>query len=164
MRKIALTQNKFALVDDEDYLSLCKHKWYAAKYPCNYYAFGKIITKNNVRLNIRMHRFILKPPPGKQVDHINGNGLDNRRCNLRVCTNSENQQNRHKVCSNSGFKGVSWDKNENKWRTKIGVKGKTIHIGYYDEKLDAAHAYDVAANSYFGVFAKLNFPKMKDAI
>lgn len=92
------------------------------------------------------------------IDHKNGNTLDNRRENLRICTYSENNRNRKQISSNnkSGYKGVSWDKQKNKWRTCLNINKKQKHIGFFNDIIEAAKAYNEAAIKYFGEFAKLN--------
>lgn len=100
----------------------------------------------------------MQPEDGFWVDHINGDTLDNRRSNLRLCTVSGNNHNRMKSKNNtSGYKGVSWLKQNQKWRAYIKVNSKDKHLGCYLDKEDAARAYDKAAKEYFGEFARLNF-------
>ena len=105
-----------------------------------------------------MHRVILNTPMGMDTDHINGNGLDNRRCNLRICTHAENISNQRKYSNTmlSKFKGVSWDKSRNRWIVYIGVHPKRIFLGRFKTEIDAAIAYDNAARKYFGEFACTN--------
>jgi len=92
------------------------------------------------------------------VDHKNGNGLDNRKFNLRICTRSQNQQNKKKPISNtSGFKGVAWSKAANKWCAYIAVNKERIHLGLFVDPKEAARAYDTAARKFFGEFARPNF-------
>lgn len=104
-----------------------------------------------------LHRVILNPVDGQMVDHINHDKLDNRRSNLRICTNRQNTSNQQLRSKNtSGYKGVVWFKDRQKWRAGIKVNYKFKHLGYFDDILEAAKAYDVAARKYFGEFAKLN--------
>lgn len=104
-----------------------------------------------------LHRLLL--PDAEFVDHINGNGLDNRRSNLRLCTRSENARNSRKPSNNSsGYKGVSWHKRTKKWRADIRNENRQRSLGSFDNALDAAHAYDRAARVMHGEFARLNFP------
>jgi hypothetical protein len=106
-----------------------------------------------------MHRQILGAPPGQQVDHINGDTLDNRRVNLRLATHGQNQHNRGKYRNNkSGYKGVSWDKAAGKWRAQIKFNNKKYNLGRYHDPIEAALAYDAAAIRLHGAFARLNFP------
>src|SRR5690242_17796567 len=103
-----------------------------------------------------MHRVIMNASADIHVDRINGDGLDNRRENLRLCTRDENMMNRRKNSNNSsGYKGV--DRNKGKWRAYIQVDKKWIHLGYFSTAEQAAHAYDNAAKKYFGEFANTNF-------
>jgi len=112
---------------------------------------------------VYLHRMLLKPPPGMTVDHINGNGLDNRRCNLRVASRSQNNANRAIAISKSGFKGVEKTP-EGKFRAHISAPmserstHKKMHLGIYARAEDAARAYDDAAIKRWGDFARLNFP------
>lgn len=110
---------------------------------------------------VSMHRFLMNPPKAMQVDHINGNTLDNRRANLRICTNAENNSNKSKHRDNrSGFKGVyyfSWGNRKNRWCARLSHLGKNTHIGYFKTKKEAAIAYDKFAKKIHGEFASTNF-------
>jgi len=108
-----------------------------------------------------MHRLIMGNPQGMEVDHINGNGLDNRRCNLRVVTTSQNQANQHARRGRSSFKGVF--KQRSRWRARIHVQQKGINLGSFLTEEEAARAYDAAALHYFGEHACLNFPRQEGA-
>lgn len=155
MKKIKLTKNKFAIIDNDDFLRISYYKWhYRAEYA----------TRNSSRLEgkqtaILMHREILKLNKNNKfdVDHINGNKLDNRKINLRICTRSENQYNR-KISKNntSGYKGVSWHEGSNKWYARICLNYKSIFLGAFDSKELAAKAYNSAALKNNPNFAKLN--------
>ncbi len=157
MRWITLTQGKFTLVDDEDFNRVCRWKWYAIKGKYTYYAArmnyaaGKKI--------VRMHRYILglQNNDKRQVDHIDGNGLNNRRSNIRACTRTENQRNRKAQTGTSKFKGVNWHKCTKTWRARIRINKKLLLLGSYDFEIGAAKGYDKAAKKHFGEFAKLNF-------
>ena len=103
--------------------------------------------------NKLLHRIIMDAPDDKMVDHINGNPLDNRRENLRLCSNQENNRNKGKKSDNtSGFKGVSWSKQTGKWLANITVDGKSKYLGYFDDKLKAYEAYCTACEKYHGDF------------
>ena len=104
-----------------------------------------------------MHRMIMGYPSGKEVDHINGNGLDNRRSNLRVCTRSQNSCNRPAPANNkTGYKGVYWDENKNRYRAVI-TKDKVIYrLGRYKTAREAAVAYNEGAKKYHGEYAFIN--------
>lgn len=156
MKYIPLTQGKFAIVDDEDYEELSKYKWHLSKLSIFYarktrkYESGKFST-------ISMHRYLLNAQKGMFVDHINGNGLDNRRSNIRICTQKENNRNMRIGKKNkSGYKGVSWATDAQKWRAFIYVEGKNINLGRFSDKEAAAGAYNEAAKKYHGEFASLN--------
>ena len=157
VKEIQLTQGKVALVDDADYEWLNKLKWHAIKDKWNWYA-------NHVdgHTNIRMHVLILQTPKGMQSDHKDGNGLNNQRNNLRICTSSENTQNSRvrNQSKYSQFKGVSWHKYKNKWVAGIKINGVRREIGAFHNEIDAALAYDKEAEELFGEFARLNFKEV----
>jgi AP2 domain len=160
MKEIQLTQGKVTLVDDDMYEFLSQWKWYAH---CNkknkkYYAQRHQRTLLGEK-TILMHRVIIDAPNGIEVDHIDGDTLRNLRENLRHATTAQNQHNREKLLNNtSGYKGVAWHKRDKKWRVDITFNRKTFHIGYFEDKEEAARAYDEAAKKYHGEFARLNFP------
>lgn len=159
MKQIPLTQGKFAIIDDADYEEINKHKWFANKHGYTYYAARKVRLPNGKQTTIKMHRIILGLEFGdpRQSDHRNHNTLNNQRENLRIVTNKQNQQNRKpRKHYSSIFKGVSLCKSTQKWQAKIKVNCKTIHLGYFDSEIEAAHIYDKAASEYFGEFAYLN--------
>ena len=156
MKEIELSQGKVALVDDEDYEYLNQWKWCALKSHNVYYAV-RTVRHDNMQTTQCMHRLILNCPSGMKDDHRNGDGLDNRRDNLRICTNAENIHNSRVQSRNksSRFKGVHLHKA--KWCSRIKVNGVKIHLGYFISEYAAADAYDLAAKKYFGEFARLNF-------
>ncbi len=155
-RLIELTHGKYAIVDAEDYDRLCKYRWHAIQRDWAWYA--KTFHLNGTPL--QMHRLIINAPPGLFVDHIDHNGLNNRKSNLRLCTNAQNQQNsRPRSGGTSKYKGVHWEKNRNKFRARITYNGKNIHLGMFENEIDAARAYDKAAKKFFKEFAYLNFPE-----
>ena len=160
IRYIALTQGKFAIVDAADYEWLSQYKWYASEGHA-----GKCYAMSHAgrRRPVRMHRLIMKPPPGFVVDHIDGNGLNNRRSNLRICTQAQNLRNRPGRVATSRFKGVSFDKRRNLWAACISENDRTIHIGCFDSEIEAAFAYDLNALALAGEFAYLNFPHIINA-
>jgi hypothetical protein len=155
MRKIKLTQGKYALVDDADYDWLNQYKWHAyySKRTNTFYAVHSISSIKK----ISMQRMIMNTSTGLHTDHKNGKTLDNRRANLRVATVSQNCMNRKgDKNSTSKFKGVSWNKHAKKWRSFIMSKAKLIYLGSFDSEIDAAKIYNQAAIKYFGNFARLN--------
>lgn len=155
MKEIQLTQGKVALVDDEDFDYLNQWKWHFSK---GYAARHKPRTEGHAL--IFMHCVIMQSPRDKDTDHINGDRLDNRRKNLRICTRAQNIQNRGATIKNAcGYKGVCFDKSRNKWSAEINTNKKRIHLGRFDTPEDAARAYDAAARRLHGEFARLNFPK-----
>ena len=162
MREIQLTKGYVALVDDEDYESISVYKWYAMVVTrtdgsFSVYAQSKIKKLDGNYITQGLHRIIMNASVGMQVDHINGNPLDNRRTNLRICSHSENQQNqRHKSGGTSKFKGVSWAKNSRKWRAQIRINWKVKCIGEFETEQEAAIAYNAAAFLLHGEFASIN--------
>lgn len=156
---IPLTQGYHAIVDASDYDWISQYTWHMAPGNRGYkYAATNIKIEGKHRYRIRkMHSIIMDTPKGMSVDHINGNGLDNRRTNLRVCTHKQNCQSKIKrKIGASSYKGVTWDKEQNKWRVKIGIDYKRIDLGRFDSEKDAAKAYNEAAIKHFGEFAYLN--------
>ena len=157
MKEIQLTQGKVALVDDEDFEYLNQWKWYAHNHHGKFYA-TRSIRINGKKKTVRMHRVIVNNTnPKMHTDHQNGDSLDNRRMNLRICTASENCRNTKKYIHNtSGYKGVTWNKAVKKWVARIELNKKRNHLGYFIDIKDAAHAYNEAAIKFHGAFAKLN--------
>ena len=151
---ILLTQGKETIVDDDIYEELSKYKWCFCGGKRQNYA----IRHNGNNGTVRMHRIIMQCKKGDIVDHLNGNGLDNRKENLRICTNSQNIQNskRHKD-NTSGYKGVCFHKLGKKWQASLSVNGKRKHLGLWNTKEDAARAYDISALKEYGDCAKINF-------
>ena len=152
VRYIALTRGKFAIVDKADYEWLNRHRWHASCFG------GKTYARRNTKTgSIMMHRAILCAPKGLVVDHIDGNGLNNRRSNLRICTPWQNAQNSGPHGRGSRFKGVY--PSGNKWYAVIKHKRQTHYLGTFDDELEAAKARDRAAYTLQGKFAYLNFPE-----
>ncbi len=157
MKRIPLTKGKFALVDDEDYKWLNQWKWHAFKQKTtNCWYARRIINTYEERFSLGMHRDILKPKKENDCDHIDGNGLNNRRSNLRECTRSQNSQNQVSTCGSSKYKGVCWDKDKKKWLASIYWKGKNVYLARTNNEEDSAIYYNVAAQFLFGEFARLN--------
>ncbi len=159
MRQIPLTQGKFAIVDDEDFEWLNQWKWCADKQKGRdrFYA-SRNIYDGRRQHTTGMHRVIMQARKGQEIDHINGNGLDNRRCNLRFCTHRQNCMNQlPQKETSSQYKGVCWDKQYNKWRVVIKDETRMVFLGLYDSEIKAAKIYDKAAKELFGEFANLNF-------
>ncbi len=145
--------DEVALVDSEDVDLVIHTTW-----------FLRCVRGTKYAVNGRhglMHTMIMNPPNGMLVDHRDGNGLDNRRSNLRLCTPSQNQANRKKRGNHSSrFKGVRKYRLRGNWRAEIVVEGKCIFLGYFDTELEAAMAYDRAARESFGEYACLNIPRL----
>lgn len=132
-------------IDIDDIEKIKKYKWCLSSY-------GYPISCINGR-NISLHRFLLNPNDDRVVDHINGDTLDNRRSNLRICTQQENSMNKKMNSNNtSGVKGVYWCKNANKWRAKIQVDGKEKHLGLFSNLEDAKKARELAEEKYYGEY------------
>lgn len=148
---VPLTQGRFALVDAIDAECVMQHKWCVADYRGSCYAVGWVDGKQ-----IKLHRFLLNAPDGVMVDHKNHNPLDNRRENIRLCTNSQNQQNRLKRRGvTSQFKGVMWSKKNHRWMAYIYRDGDQEYLGSFLREEDAAETYRKRAVELFGEFAHL---------
>ncbi len=160
-RRIDIGEGQYTIVEPRDYYWIGKYKWILMGTKYNLYAVreAKIGPKETKR--VYLHREIMKFPKRKFVDHRNGDGLDNRRENLRLATQAQNNYNRRKTSKKtlSQFRGISFDKNSPAWVGCIHYKGKRINLGRFKNEIDAAHAYDRAAKKYHKDFAKLNFPK-----
>ena len=152
-KEIPLSKGMVTIVDSSDYEELSKNKWY---YSTKGYAVRDEFI-NGKKVKIWMHRRVSNPPLNKQVDHINHDKLDNRRDNLRHCTNQENHANKPLNKTNSsGYKGVSFHKETGKWRAAIEIKGKKISLGLHHDIKEAAKAYNLMANKSFGEYAYQN--------
>lgn len=150
MKEIKLTKGFITLVDDEDYQYLNQFKWHVLQPGISKYAARRI---NGVYYF--MHRIIMKTPDSMQVDHIDHNGLNNQKSNMRNCTQHQNLMNTRKYTGRSKYLGVSFNKKY--ISAQISVNYKKIHLGYFMTEEAAARAYDEAAKRYFKQFANLNF-------
>lgn len=153
MKTIPLSQGKETVVDNDDYKWLTRWKWYFRS------GYAVRIKKNEVGkvVTVWMHREIMKTPVGMFTDHKNLNKLDNRKENLRICTNVQNQKNSlGKKSNTSGYTGVQWHTGSKKWRASIYINRKHISLGLYKNKEDAARAYDKRLVEEFGEFARPN--------
>jgi len=154
VREIPLTKGKSAWVDDADHQRVSALKWHATRdhrHPERYYAYRKIGHRGPSQ---SMHCFIMQPPKGMEVDHEDGDGLNNQRNNLRVCTKSQNMANMVSRTNRHGFKGVA--RHKFGWMAQI-QQNKKRHCSYHDTPEEAARAYDSMARRLFGTFAKTNF-------
>ncbi|HZV35101.1 MAG TPA: HNH endonuclease [Verrucomicrobiae bacterium] len=156
---ILLTKKLETLIDDCDFDLVSQFKWCASKGKNgNYYAATKFPGAKSLTL---LHRLIMDCPAGSVVDHINGDGLDNRRENLRICSMAQNNVNRVSNRNTSGFRGVYFLNKpglKKPWYARAGSrKGKMIHGGYFATPAEAARRYDDLARELFGQFAKTNF-------
>lgn len=155
MKLIELTQGKFAMVDDEDYELLIQYRWQYHK--SSGYAVHSFRVNPNKTDLISMQRFLLGSDIKSRIDHKDLNRLNNQRSNLRFCTLSQNQYNREKQKNNtSGYKGVTYRKDNDRYQSYIGVNNNRIHLGYFKTPEEAALRYNVAAKEYHGEFANLN--------
>lgn len=145
----------FSLVDDEDYERFIKFSWWCSSEGYTVGRYNRLWNESALYL----HRLILHPPEGLFVDHINGVRLDNRRCNLRICTRQQNNTNKRKRSNLSGYTGVG-KKESGRWSARIRVCNQGIYLGTYETKEEAAREYDRAALLYFGEFAKTNFNEL----
>jgi hypothetical protein len=148
---ITLPTGETVILDDDDYSVMAGKSWSLS----SGYAARAVKGKNGWS-TMYLHREIMKPPKGMEVDHINGNRLDNRKANLRICTRTENARNAKSSTGSSRYKGVSFDKAKNKWRSDIWINGGNKFLGYFLKEFDAAEAYNETAEIHFGEFARLN--------
>ncbi len=151
MKTIPVGRDRAALVDDEDYEVLAGLAWHMSR--SGYARHSYSSTRQ-----VYMHTLVLKPKPRQQIDHVNGDRLDNRRANLRHCSPLQNHWNRQPSGKNpSGFKGVTFSRHHGKWQAQIRHCGQRIFLGHFSTPQAAARAYDAAAIAYFGDFARTNF-------
>lgn len=157
-KQIELTKGKVALVDDDIYEYLNQWEWHALFNNQKWYA-QRMVGKRPFRKHVYMHRIIMNiTNPKILVDHVDNDGLNNQRLNLRICSDNQNKYNRNKQGNNiSGYKGVFWDSQKQKYHATIKANGVLIHLGFFDNPIDGAYAYDEAAKKYHGEFARTNF-------
>jgi hypothetical protein len=155
MKTIELTQGQVALVDDEDYEELSKHKWSACWHP---HARTFYAARHSGKTTMPMHCQIMGERRGQKIDHIDHNGLNNQRYNLRACTNGQNIANSRKHRDGySRYKGVCKDWDGKGWRAQITVNGIKRHLGRFMDEESAARVYDQALREAWGDFALTNF-------
>lgn len=150
---VPLTQGQFGIIDIEDIAFAKSHNWVAVKHATYY------MTTTEKTHKKYYHRLIMNCPPGKQIDHINHDGLDNRKINLRITDASQNSRNTRKTfrLTTSKFKGVYWDKSRKLWAATIRINYKHKTIGRFKNEIEAAKAYDKKAKELFGEYSCLNF-------
>ena len=159
MKEIELSKGRKAIVDDDDFEKLPQNKWY-----CSSYGYAVRTSRETLKRKMYwMHREIMDCPEGFEVDHINGDRLDNRKSNLRICSRDSNCKNLKKPKTNtSGFKGVSFDKRRGKFRAYITINNKQKWLGYFELAKDAALEYNKAAKEFYKEFANLNELESED--
>ena len=147
-----------SIIDSEDYDKIKGYTWYAANVNKGFRPRAQKITNGKCKF-FYIHRLVMDCPDNMIVDHINGDPMDNRKINLRICTYAENCKNRKKTKSKtaSSYRGVTWHKRDRLWHARITVNGSVIFIGCFDSEMNAAMARDKAELKYFGEFAKPNF-------
>lgn len=149
MKEIQLTRGRVTLVDDVDYEKVAQFKWC---YMTAGYA-ARSVARGEKRWLVYLHRFILDAPEGVYVDHIDGDKLNNRRSNIRLCTQSENKMNSGKYANNtSGHAGVAFDKSTGSWKAYINVDKKLKHLGRFPTKEEAVKCRKAAEEKFFGDF------------
>ena len=154
VRRIPLGKGLFATVDASDYEQVSKYRWYAT-HNGGKNVYAATTTKDGKTMH--MHRMLMRPRKGYVVDHIDGNGLNNRRCHLRVCTHAQNMANRTPRGGSSQFVGVY--RSKDKWLAHVTHRGKYHYVGIFDDEVEAAKARDRKAYALHGQYAYLNFPE-----
>lgn len=152
-----------AMIDDQDCDVITRYSWHSVRHHNTWYAIAYGGGGRSAEhKNIQMHRVVLGLQPGDEieVDHWDGDGLNNQRHNLRKCTHAQNQRNQNATSNRNGFKGVSFrhDLRSRPWSAQITCDGKLYALGYFASREEAARAYDAAAIEHHGEFARLNFP------
>lgn len=156
--EVPLTRGLVAIIDAADWERVSRYRWHAMPQDKRLFRAAANVANVVGRRKVLLHRFILSAPRDLEVDHVNGDPLDNRRCNLRLATAQENARNQGKTHGRSRYKGVSFrmDLRSRPWVAKLKVSGRTVHLGYFATEEEAARAYDAAAKRFFGEFARLN--------
>lgn len=151
-KEISLTKGKVAMIDIEDFELVSQNKWHVSD---GYAARAERIDYGKYKV-VKMHRIVMNCPQGLEVDHLNGDKLDNRKSNLRICTHQQNTQNRKIQTNSGGYKGVYFYKNKPNWKKRYLAHIKQKNLGCYATALEAARVYNKAALEIFGEFARLN--------
>jgi hypothetical protein len=156
--RVPLTRGKFALIDDADASRVLQHRWRVRQAPHTSYAITDIRNQRGELHTVSMHRFILEPEAGLVVDHLDDNGLNNTRANMRLCSQAENAARVRRPTSRSGYRGVNRQVLASTWVARICYRGQQIDLGSYPTAEQAARAYDAKARELHGDHARLNFP------
>lgn len=160
MKEIQLTQGYVALVDDDDYEFLSQYKWHLDRHPHNLYAKRNSLASEGLgrRMRFPMHRIIMKVTDKNIViDHKDGNGLNNQKSNLRICSHPQNMMNRKPNKNGvSRYKGVYYDKDAKRWRAGVALNNRTYSVGRFKTEIEAAMAYNKKALELYGEFAQIN--------
>src|SRR5690606_5233426 len=148
-------RNLYTIIDEQDAEAVQRHTWVPL---VRHGRSGTVYAKARIgQKTVLLHRFLMNPESGEYIDHIDGDGLNNQRRNLRVCSNSENLMNRGRNRNNtSGYKGVYWSKKDKSWVARLTVGGSVVWSGYYKDPIEAANAYDRKAREVCGEYAKTN--------
>lgn len=162
MKTVSLTNSdKVALVDDADYAAVSRFSWALSDgYAIRYVPVSEHGERGKYRCQ-KMHIFLLGKRPGHDIDHKDGDPLNNQRSNLRHATKSQNNFNQRKTRGVSQYKGVYWHKIADKWHAQVCIDKRRIYLGLFTDESAAARAYDSAAVRYFGKFVRLNFPQLE---
>ena len=158
MKELLLNSGEVILIDDNDYSLVSLFKWSktSVKKGTDYHYLKTSFTIDNKRYSILLHRLIMNAKKGQIIDHINRNSFDNRKINLRFCSNSENTSNGKMRKSKSGYKGVCWYKPYNKWVIKIYIKGRYKFLGYTNNPIEGAKLYNKYAQIHLDNYSTLN--------
>lgn len=151
--EMPLSQNKMALIDDEDAELVSAYTWYIRKYTKRsglFYVIANVPNSGHNSKKISLHRLIINAQEGQIVDQINGNGLDNRRSNLRIVNYGINNQNSKRANGTSKFKGVFWDNQKGKWAAKATTEGIQLILGFFMDEVLAANSYDRFVLEWYG--------------
>lgn len=153
--EIKLSQGKVAIVDDEDFEYLNQWKWCAVKNHGHWYAMRTDVS-TSTRFTVFMHRVIMKTPTDLVVDHVDQDGLNNKKDNLRNCTSQQNSLNNSSRYGSSAYKGVYYNKDRQKWHARIITNKKRVHLGFFTTEEEAALAYNNAVIESGNIFIPIN--------
>lgn len=156
---ISLSRGLYTMIDEEDFDRVSAYTWHASGRYGGFYA-SRTYQQDSRKISVYLHRFLMDAQPGQEVDHINGDRLDNRRtANLRICTHGQNMANaKGRDYGRSAYKGVSPVTQTGRWAAFIGGHASHEYVGTFNTDVEAAEAYDLAARARYGAFARTNFP------